>query len=136
MITTLRKTYQSEFFFQFYRSLTLSFIEWDWSNTKENIPRITYTKVLKTLYPNGTGELSLPHLADFVLIPDSDWYITQDFVEIGEKWKNAYEELLFTLNGLGIFVPNITETTNLTGKAILLTFKIKTILVKTLRRKP
>ena len=48
-------------------------------------------------------------------MPDSDWYIQEDFVEHGLLWKHAYEDLVFSLNAMGIYVPNIMNLTNPQG---------------------
>ena len=113
---TAKKNCQSEFFFQFYRTLILGFIEWDWSDSDKNVPRLVHKKVSEVMYPNGSGEVTIPQLADLILIPNSDWYKKQNFVEIGKTWKTAYEDTTSILNGLGMFIPNINKSPNTIGK--------------------
>ena len=100
---------QSEFFYQFYRSLILEFIHWEWQNSNSNIPRSVWQKVYNTLYPKGSGGLPLPQLGDLLMIPDSDWFITEDYVEYGQLWKSTYEDLVEILFGLGFLIPNIYD---------------------------
>ena len=109
----------SECFFQFYRTIILEFINWDWDQIEENIPRKALNKVYKILFPNGSGTLKPPHLADFILVPDSDWFIDENFVEFGLMWKNAHDDLVLTLNMLGILVPNFSDYTKSQGKKII-----------------
>ena len=98
---------QSEFFYQFFRSLILEFIHWDWLNSTDNIPRKVWSKVYSTLYPNGSKGLPLPQLGDIIMMPDSDWFVTENYVEHGEKWKTCYEDLVNTLSTFGFLIPNI-----------------------------
>lgn len=106
---------QSEWFFQFFRSYFLEMLYWDWEDKTQNIPRKVYSKVKSILFPNGSGEVSIPQLADMIMIPNSDWFIKQNFVELGNDWKVAYLDTLETLNAFGFYIPNFLETSSYSG---------------------
>ena len=108
---------QSEYFSQFYRSLLLEFLDWDWSEPFTNIPRKVSNAVYESLRPKSCISVKLPQLGDLILNPDSDWFITEDFVEFGNILKGTYEELTQILNDLGMFVPNIYSLN--TGKTYI-----------------
>ena len=105
------KIRQSEFFYQYFRTLCLEYLEWDWSNPEENIPRKVWVKISETLYPMGSGEINIPQLADILLMPNSDWYIKENFTYAGKTWKSALIKVLKILNDLGFYIPNIFDWT-------------------------
>lgn len=123
------KLRQSEFFFQYFRSLSLEFLYWEWEDESENVPRKVFNKVQNTLYPNGTGSIKIPQLADIILIPDSDWFIKESFVEFGTIWKDSFENVRNILNDLGFYIPTIFRQQSEKGKFSSLTFRIENITI-------